>query len=482
MASKSKRAIALVLGAMMAATSLAACGGSSSSGTSSTPSGTQGSNGGEGSSTPVEAVDILGEEWTSKLKDKIAEEAKKSDDGKTIALKVWCSGDDGGFEKALVEEFKTKYADDRYVLDIKVQAAIGEDKAATKLMEDSAVAADVLSVADDQINDLYTAKKISEVADIFQASVLQDNTAESVAVCARDGKALAFPKSSDNGYFLFYDKRIYTEEDIKSFDAMIEKAKANNTNVFFPMGNAWYNTGFFFTAGCSIKLENNVQSADFNTDNGLKAVKAMQHIIANLDNGFMSATEAGENVDIETGFKDGSVSAAVTGAWMSSAIQKAIGAENVGAAKLPTVLMDGEQKQLCSFGGYKCVVVNAVTKYNITSQTLAYYMTCPDSQAKRHSNSGFKSTDKEGNEIDLARGSIPTATKILESDTVKNDPAAKAIEAQRPYSQPQSNAGGKYWTPIGSIGGDLISDQRNGVVADDATLKDRLEKAVGALV
>ena len=477
MASKAKRATALILGAMMIATAFTACGGSGSTTTSSTP-GTK-STGGDNSTTSqasVEAVDIGGEEYTAKLKDKMAEEASKADDGKTIALTVWCSSDDGAFEKAIVKEFQEKYADSRYNLEIKVKAVVGEDKAATKLMEDASVAADVLSIADDQINDLYTAGKISEVADIFQASVMADNTKESVEACARDGVALGFPKSSDNGFLLFYDKRVYPNaEDIATFDSLIEKAKAQKKNVFMSMGNAWYNSAFFLTAGCTIKLENNVQSADFNTDKGVSAVKSMQHIIANLDNGFQSASEAGENADIESGFNDGSLSAAITGTWMSHAISKAIGAENLGAAKLPTVLMDGEQKQLQSFGGYKVVVVNSVTKFNITSQTLAYYMTCPETQAKRHSN---YTVDGE----DLSRGSIPTATATLESDAVKNDPAAQAIEAQRPYSQPQSNCGGKYWTPIGSIGSDLISDQRNGVVADDNTIMDRLNKAVEALV
>ncbi|MGN0536611.1 MAG: hypothetical protein ACI4M3_01370 [Acutalibacteraceae bacterium] len=479
MASKAKRATALILGAMMMATAFTACSGNGSTSTSSTPSATP-STGGDNSTTSqasMEAVDILGDEYTAKLKDKMAEEATKADDGKTIELVVWCSGDDGKFEKSIVEEFKAKYADSRYELKITVKPVVGEDKAATKLMEDASAkgTADVLSIADDQINDLYTAGKISQVAQLFQASVMADNTAESVAACARDGVALGFPKSSDNGFFLFYDKRVYPNaEDIATFDSLIEKAKAQKKNVYMDIGGAWYNSAFFLTAGCTIKLEDNVQSADFNTPNGVSAVKAMQHIVANLDNGFQSGSEAGNNADIEAGFNDGSLAAAVTGSWMGHTISKAIGEENLGAAKLPTVLMDGEQKQLHSFGGYKVVVVNSVTKFNISAQTLAYYMTCPQTQAKRHS--GYK--DADGN--DLSRGSIPTATSILETDAVKKDPAAQAIEAQRPFSHPQSNCGGKYWTPVGSIGGDLTSDQRNGVVADDATIMDRLNKVVEA--
>ncbi len=486
MASKAKRATALILGAMMVATAFTACGGGGT--TTSTPSGTPS---GTGSNTPqpsVEAVDILGDEWTGKLKDYIAAEAAKAEDGKTITLTVWCSSDDKYFEKAIVNEFKEKYADDRYVLNITVKGTTGEDKAATKLMEDATVAADVLSVADDQINDLYTAGKVSPVDDLFQASVMQDNTEESVNVCQRDGIALGFPKSSDNGFFLFYDKRVYPNaEDIATFDSLIEKAAAQNKNVYMDLGNAWYNTSFFYTAGCTVSLEDNVQKADFNTDKGVSAVKAMQHIVANLDKGFKSASEAGNNPDIETGFNDGTLSAAVTGAWMSHTIAKAIGEENLGAAKLPTILINGEQKQLESFGGYKVVVVNAVTKFNTTAQTLAYYMTCPQTQAKRHS--GYVAeveTKKDGQtvkeEMDVSRGSVPTAKSVLESDAVKKDPSANAIEAQRPYSHPQSVCGGKYWTPIGAIGSDLVSDQRNGVVADDATIMDRLNKAVGALV
>ena len=49
-----------------------------------------------------------------------------------------------------------------------------------------------------------------------------------------------------------------------------------------------------------------------------------------------SAGQSGENATVQQGFSDGTMAAAVIGTWMGPAIKKAIGEENVGAAKLPT--------------------------------------------------------------------------------------------------------------------------------------------------
>ena len=85
---------------------------------------------------------------------------------------------------------------------------------------------------------------------------------------------------------MYYDKTVLSEEDVATFDGIIEKANAAGKAFFFPMSDPWYNAGFFFTAGCTIEYKNGVQTATFNTDEGLAAVKAMCHIAEKVGQGY----------------------------------------------------------------------------------------------------------------------------------------------------------------------------------------------------
>ena len=468
MVSKSKKIVALILTAMMAASALAGCA-SGSSGTTTTPSTSttttsktdEGSQaGGEGSTTEaskVEAANLDSDEVMAKIKDKMAEEAAATDG--TITMTVWCSSDDKSFEEGLMKEFEEKYADTRYSFRIK-KSPIGEDKAGGKILEGPKDGADVFSFADDQLAGLVEAGAIAEVANLFNNNVKAENSEKAVEVCTVNGTSYAFPKTSDNGYFMYYDKTVFTDEDVQSFDAMIAKAKEAGKAVFFEMGNAWYNAGFFFTAGCTIKYENGVQTATLNSDEGVAAVKAMCHIAENIGSGFEGDPgSAGANAFIAQGFKDGKLAAAVTGTWNGPAIKEAIGDANVGAAKLPTVLMNDEQKQLDSFGGYKLIGVNAYTKYPITAQTLAYYLGKAESQVKRYNVGGL----------------IPTATAALEEDAIKNDVARIAIAAQEPFSHAQGQSvAGKFWgAGVGGYGGDILNAKGK---MDEAKIRKDLAK------
>jgi arabinogalactan oligomer/maltooligosaccharide transport system substrate-binding protein len=417
---------------------------------------------------------------TAQIKDMIAQEAAKTSN--KVSLKAWCAADDIKFEKWLAEKFKAQYADSRYTLDITFKP-VEEPDVAGKVQADVSKAADVFSFPDDQLRALVDTGCIAQVADLLNNNVIAENTDSSVEVCSIDGKPYAFPKTSDNGFFLYYDKRDLTDEDIATFDSIMTKANEKGKSVLYAMDNAWYNAGFFFAAGCTTEYDGSTQTTDFDSDKGLSAVKAMCHVAEFINKGL---TPTGANADVLAGFRNGKLSAAVTGTWNGPGIREAIGPENLGASKLPTVLMDGEQKQLCSFGGYKVEGVNASTKFPVSAQVLAYFLTCPESQLKRYygiqDESGQWMKNSKG--VQLRRGFVPTATSDamnkVETAYLKDaitaigsDEAAQAIEAQRPFSQPQSNAGGKYWTPVGGIGGEIYTAKGN---LSEADLQEKLKK------
>ena len=382
-------------------------------------------------------------------------------------MTLWCSGDDKPFEKTLVDAFEKEYANSNYEFKITIRNAYGEDKAGGKVIENPKEAADVFNMADDQLSQLVTAKAIAEVGSLFQGNVVANNTDDAVEVCSVNGTAYAFPKTSDNGYFMYYDKRVFKDDEVGCLDDMIKKANENGKSVYFNITGPWYMTAFFFTAGCEITYDvtKDKQVATFNTDQGLAAGKAICHIAESQGKGFEgSPGTVGDNAFVQQGFKEGTLAAAVIGTWAGPTIKEAIGVENVGAAKLPTVLMNGEQKQLDSFGGYKVVGVNAFTKFPVSSQALAYYLTNEDSQIKRYQERGY----------------IPTNKKALEDDTIKNDTALKAIEAQMPYAHPQgTSVGGTYWAVKPETIGSEAYDKK-GKLTDDR-IKEILQNVVTQL-
>ena len=49
------------------------------------------------------------------------------------------------------------------------------------------------------------------------------NLTGSVEAATMDGKLYAYPMTADNGYFLYYDKSVLSEDDVKSMDTLLAK-------------------------------------------------------------------------------------------------------------------------------------------------------------------------------------------------------------------------------------------------------------------
>lgn len=457
MASKAKKTTALLLASLMCATAFAGCnpGGStesSSGGGTQSSGGTQSTASGDASTTDVSVPTVA--EITERLKS----EAK---DGK-ISLKVWAPNNSKDFIKDMVEKFKTTYAVDGVTYDIKVVEK-GEDKCINSLTEDAAKGADVFQFPTDQLLTGINAGVLAEVPTVFQGQISSQNMEDAVKSCTYESKVYAYPMTSDNGYFLYYNSSKFSADDVKSFETLLSKAKDQGAQVLMPIDNAWYNASFFYAAGCDIKLDTATQKMDlidFDTDKGVAATKAMADLVNNNKDSFVSA---GDDAAISTLLSSGKLQAVVTGTWNTPVIANAWGADNVAAAKLPTVKMNGTDTQLHSFGGYKLVGVNSASKSPLAAATLATYLTSAEVQQARY------------DQLKV----IPTNNEILATDALKNDPIQKAIEEQRPYSHSQSVCTQKFWDPVASVGSDI--NNGNLKSSDDAGIKSALTKVVNSV-
>lgn len=343
----------------------------------------------------------------------------------TVALKVWGSQDDQAMLQEMAEAFKAANPDKQFDITFGV---VGEPDAKTRFLEDPMAAADVFAFANDQLYDLVKADALYEVTR-NKDEIVAANVPGSIDAATKDGVLYAYPMTADNGYFLYYDKSVISDEQVKTLDGILEAAKAANKKVFMDVSNGWYIASFFMGAGCRLGLTaDGKQTCDFNSEKGIAAGEAIKAFTAH--EAFLTGDDA-----ILTGGMGDTICAGVSGAWNAAAIQEKLG-DNYAATKLPTFTMGGEQVQMASFGGYKLMGVNTNTQFPEEAMDLAQFLTNEENQLKRFE------TRKLG----------PSNIKVAESEAVKANIALSALAAQSQFALPQTEVLGNYWTPAEAFG------------------------------
>lgn len=372
----------------------------------------------------------------------------KKDDA--IKLKVWGSKDDQYMLGEMADEFKKQFPDKKFKIEFGV---VGEPDCYARLSEDPAAGADVFMFVDDHMIPMTKAGLLYEITYKVEETIA-NNTPASVTAATMNGKLYAYPCTSDNTYFLYYNKQVVSDEQAKKMDDILAACKAAGKKFFMDLSNGWYNASFFLAAGCTIDIgEDGKQVVDFNNENGLKAALAMEAIAKH--DAFMT----GDDTVIKTGLSNNTLGAVVSGSWLAQFFEEAWG-ENMGVTKLPTVTMDGEQVQLKSFGGSKLCGVNALSKYPGYAMRLAEWFTNEQNQLKR-----FR---------DRRMG--PSNINAANSDEVKNDKILSAVSEQFKYAVPQNNVLPSFWTPTEAFG-NAIEQQNYG----GKTLQQLLDEMVAQI-
>lgn len=127
----------------------------------------------------------------------------------TYNLKLWGSQDDQAMLQTMVASFKAANADANYNIEL---AVVGEDVAKQRVLDDVAAAADVFSFSNDQIMDFVNAGALYEVTR-NKAAITAANMAGSIDAATVNDKLYAYPSTADNGYFLYYDKSVFTADE-----------------------------------------------------------------------------------------------------------------------------------------------------------------------------------------------------------------------------------------------------------------------------
>lgn len=373
----------------------------------------------------------------------------------TVSLKVWASEEDQALTTELLEKFKETYPDVTFDIQLGSES---ESTAKDTILADVEASADVFAFADDQINEMVAAGALQEVSATYTYDVANANAAGSVEAATVDGKLYAYPMTADNGYFMFYDSSVFTEEDTQSLEKMIEVAQAAGKKIAMDVSNGWYIYAFFEGAGLELSL-NDDGVTNTCTWNGAGGTDVAQSILDLFSSGVLVDMD---DENQATAIAEGTVVACVNGTWRAETAQEAWG-ENYAATKLPTFNVAGEPKQMSSYSGYKLIGVSPYSKNVGWSMLLAEFLTNEDSQTARFE----------------ARGLGPANIAVAESDAVKSNPAISALAAQAAFATPQ-RVGGNFWSPAETLGQILASGNPDGT--DLQTLLDTTVDGITAPV
>ena len=308
---------------------------------------------------------------------------------------------------------------------------------AGRVTQDPQAAADVYLFHNDQIGTLADANAIAPLTGSYAQQVQTDNSQTTVGtVTGTDGNIYGFPISS-NTWFMYYNKDVFSEKDVKSLNTMLEKGK-----VAFPWTSSWYSGSFFFANGCTAFGPNGIDASDglrFGDVQGEQAALAMIDLV-NHPNMYNDVNGFGCD-----GFQNGEVDAYFSGSWDYANLKEALG-DKLGVAVLPTVEINGQQKQLKAFAGSKAVGVNPNAENKTVAMEFAAFLASPESQKARYEECGV----------------IPAAKAMVTDTLIKQNPAAVTEINTMTYAsvvQPSIPKMAMYWTPMGNFGAGLVNGE-----------------------
>ncbi len=384
-------------------------------------------------------------------------ETTQEQDG-TVSLTVWGAEEDQEMLGQMAAAFEEKY---KGAADFEIAIAVqSESQCRDTLLGDVLNGADVFAFADDQLLALAASGALLEVENAEE--VRAANVAEASAAASIGDRLYAFPMTADNGYFMYYNKDYFSDEDVKTLEGMLNVAAAAEKKLTMDWTSGWYLYSFFGNTGMSFGLnEDGVTNfCDWNrTSGGITGKEVTESMLLIAQHpGFLNAVDT----EFVEGVKNGTVIAGVSGVWNAAIIRQCWG-DDYGAVKLPTYTCNGEQTQMASFSGYKMVGVNAYSEHPEWAMKLADWITNEENQKLRFT----------------MRAQGPSNMNAADSPEVQKEPAIRAVLAQSEYAVLQ-RVGNSYWEPVQKFGETIAAGNPEG--QDVQELLDKMTSGITASV
>ena len=230
-----------------------------------------------------------------------------------------------------------------------------------------------------------------------------------------------YPMTADNGYFLYYDKSVLTEEDVQTLDGILaaaEKRRQKGSTWTWPTAGIWPPSSWATAATLTLDADGK-QICDFNNEKGLAAAEAIKALCDHP--AFLAGGQ-----DLLPGSIGDAICAGICGTWISSAVKEKLG-DNYAACKLPTFTCGGEQVQMGSFLG--CKILRREH---------------PDRSSRGGHGAGRVPDQRAVSAARALRrsGYGPSNVNVAASEAVASEPAlSAALAAQSAYAISQHGAG-----------------------------------------
>lgn len=358
-----------------------------------------------------------------------------------IRLMVWSpsedqSKDSGQWLQTCCENFAALHPEWDITF---VYGVSDEASAAGAVAQDPEASADVFMYANDTLTIMTDANALAKFGGIYAEELQTTNSETLLDSLTLDGNIYGVPFTT-NTWYMYYDKSVFTEEDVKSLDTMLEKGV-----VSFPLVNSWYLPAFYFGNGCTLFGDGTQEElgADFGGENAVEVTEYLVDLAANPN---FKIDQDGSGL---AGLRDGSINAIFSGSWDAAAVQEILG-DDMGVAALPTYTLNGEEKQMYAYAGSKAIGVNTATKYMKASVELAMYLGSAEAQRLHYE----------------LRNVIPCNTELNSDPEIAADPVVQAQNDtfdRTSILQPFVAAMNNCWTPVENMGKAI----RNGSVTKE---------------
>ena len=357
---------------------------------------------------------------------------KSSDkaEAEKIRLMVWSpsedqSKDSGEWLQKMCRQFAKKHPEWDITF---VYGVADEATAADQVAQDPDASADVFMYANDRITTLTDAKAVARFGGKYRDEIEKTNSKE-ILDSVEVGDNLYGVPFTTNTWYMYYDKSVFSETDVKNLDTMLSKGV-----VSFPMTNSWYLPAFYVGNGCTLFGDGTDESkgVDFS---GQKAEDVTNYLVDLAANKNFKIDADGSGL---AGLRDGKINAVFTGSWDANAIKEALG-DNMGVTSLPSYTLNGESKQMLAYAGSKAIGVNSHSDNMEASVALAVYLGSAEAQRAHYE----------------LRTVIPCNTELLKDKKISSDPLVVAQNDtfnNTSILQPFVSAMANCWTPVENMG------------------------------
>lgn len=363
----------------------------------------------------------------------------------TYDITVWVSESEGVTQLTEQQIDAFEEANPGIVINATVEG-VTESNSATNMITDVASGADLFCFAQDQLIRLVEAGALTKLGAAASDIVTNANDATSLKAATVGSDIYCYPLTSDNGYFMYYDKSVVQESSIDDLAAIVADCEAAGRTICMETdSSAWYLASFFFATGCHSDWTMNEDGTfaavddDFDSPNGLIALKGMQQMVKSSM--YVSSSDGAQ---FAAAVPAGVV---VTGTWGASAAKEALG-DNYAVADLPSFTVDGTTYHMGSYSGCKLMGVKPQDDAVKTAvlHKLAQYLTSAECQLQRYELVGWG----------------PSNLEAQQSDEVQADPALAALAAQNEFATPQGQIHGSWWDIaklLGNVAEDSTTDE-----------------------